>query len=125
MIVFRRPTAAEEPFAEVCERLTALCARLYELLPDATLSPMERLERLARVVPDSTLLSEHHRTGRSKLNELRHRLSELLPNDESDELAKIETLVARVHALVPHDFQGRFFRKLEHMGDRRRSDIGR
>lgn len=114
----------KESFEEVCEHLLRLCQRLYDLLPDITLSPDERLERLARVVSESVLVSDYHKTARTKLNRLRRRLDELVPDPQLDCDAKLEFLVTQVHALVPGE-EPRLFKKLEQLGDRRRSDIGR
>jgi predicted nuclease with TOPRIM domain len=114
----------EEPFEEVCEHLVRLSTRLQELLPDPSLSPDERLERIARVIPTSVLISDHHKTARTKLNQLRRRLSELVPDETLDHHQKLEYLVEQVHALVPTD-EPRLFKKLEALGDGRRSDIGR
>jgi hypothetical protein len=111
-----------EPFDDVCQRLLALCERLQALLPDPSLSPSERLERLARVVPTSTLVSADHKTARKKLKELRRRLDELIPGGD-DYDAKLEMLVARLHELVPGDYPMKD--KLEAIGDHRRSDNGR
>lgn len=113
-----------ESFDSVCEHLTALSERLLELLPDPSLSPDERLERIARVVPSSTLKSAYHQTARTKLNRLRARLDELVPRDDLCYAEKLEWLVARVHELVPGD-EPRLFKKLEAFGDHRRSDMGR
>lgn len=124
MIVFRKPTANEETFDQVREELLKVSSKLLELLPDPSLSPMERLERLARVIPKSTMLSEHHKTGRSKLNELRYRLAELVPDESLSSSEKIDFLVKRIHELVPEDLP-RLYYKLEKLGDQRRSDIGR
>jgi predicted nuclease with TOPRIM domain len=116
--------AFEEPFDDICKELMEICRRLECLLPDPTLSPLERLERLARVAPHSVLQSEHHRTARSKLNSLRHRINDLVPSPQLSSLEKIEFLVSRTHQLVPEPME-KFFMKLEKLGDRRPSDIGR
>jgi hypothetical protein len=114
----------EESFDDVCRHLELLSARLFELLPDVSLGPDERLERLARVVPASVLVSRHHQNARSKLEQLRRRLAELVPGEELDEHQRLEMLVARVHELVPTE-EPRLYRKLEALGDHRRSDTGR
>jgi hypothetical protein len=114
----------EESFEEVCRELVALCEKLIALLPDVTLSPDERIERLARVVPTSTLLSAHHQTARTKLRRLRERLRELVPVPSLTSLERVDYLVARVHELVPGD-EPRLFKKLERLGDHRGSDMGR
>ncbi|MGE0762964.1 MAG: hypothetical protein AB7N80_06775 [Bdellovibrionales bacterium] len=124
MITITLPEAHEESFDEVCRELMAVSRRLEELLPDPTLSPQERLERLGRVAPHSTLNSENHLTARAKLNKIRLRLAELVPTQQLSTLEKIEFLVKRTHQLIPEAVP-RFFMKLEKLGDQRGSDIGR
>jgi len=119
---YRRPH--EESFDEVCRNLGRLAERLFELLPDPSLGPDERLERLARVVPESILVSANHRNARSKLEALRRRLGELVSEEGRDEHQRLEALVELVHAVVPGD-EPRLYRKLEALGDHRRSDVGR
>ena len=113
-----------ETFEAVCRHFVQLSTRLQELLPDPTLSPDERRERLARVVPSSLLISENHKTARTNLNRLRQRLDELVPDEQLNYHEKLEFLVSRVHELVSGD-EPRLFKKLEALGDRRRADIGR
>ncbi len=113
----------DESFEDVKKHLIGLSQRLYELLPDITLSPDERLERIARIIPTSILISDNYKTGRVKLRRLRNRLDELVPNNEMDYYEKLEYLVNRVNELVPEDIL--FFKKLEKIGDKRKSDIGR
>jgi hypothetical protein len=113
-----------ESFETVCAELMMLGDRLLELLPDPTLGPDERLERLARVVPTSILAAAHHQTARTKLVRLRRRLDELVPDPAMTYRDKLEWLVQRVHELVPGD-EPRLFKKLEALGDHRRSDMGR
>ncbi len=113
----------DESFEDVCKNLSALSNYLIELLPDPSLSPDERIERLARVVPDSTLVSVHHRTARTKLKAIRARLQELVPGEGLTDMERIEFLVNKVHTLVPGD--QRLFLKLEAIGDYRGSDMGR
>lgn len=114
----------DEPFETVCKELKALSEKLQELLPDPSLSPDERLERLARVIPDSILASAHHQTARMKLKRLRNRLTELVPDRSMSSLQKVDFLIHRVHELVPGD-EPRLFKKLEALGDHRVSDLGR
>jgi hypothetical protein len=56
------PNTLSESFDAVADELTQLRVRLMELLPDPSLTPDERLARLARVVPDSQLVTAHRRT---------------------------------------------------------------
>ena len=111
-------------FEEVCDELKEICEKLFILLPDKTLSPDERLERLARVVPEDILISANHQTGRAKLNKLTGRLNALVPDRSLRPLEKINFLVDRLHELVPTE-EKRIFKKLEVLGDFRISDIGR
>ncbi|MCY7858255.1 hypothetical protein MOB44_16535 [Bacillus sonorensis] len=113
----------EEDFEEVCRHLQAHSHRLFELLPDISLSPDERLERLARVIPTSILKSANHKTAREKLNGLRHRLDELIPDQNMSYYDKIEYLVNIADEMVPG--QMKMYEKLEKIGDKRWSDIGR
>lgn len=114
---------AEEPFEDVVEELVTLSVRLLTLLPDPSLSPNERLERLARVVPHSQMHSAHRRTARSKLTELRRRLEDLVPDDGLSSVERLEWLISRVEELVPGD--GSTISKLEKLGDFRSTDADR
>lgn len=114
----------EIQFETICEELMAISRRLQDLLPDPTLSPEERIERLGRVAPHSVVKSENMKTARTKLNALRLRLSELVPASELTALEKIEFLVKEANRLVPEE-TSKFFLKLEKIGDDRISDIGR
>lgn len=124
MINIQIPEPKDESFDEVCMELMALSRRLYELLPDPTLSPEERLERLGRVAPHSFVKSENAKTARTKLNALRVRLTELVPSQKLNSQQKLEFLVRLTNELVPEEMP-RFFMKLEKLGDDRASDIGR
>ena len=73
----------------------ASVVRILELLPDPPICPEERLERIARLEPSSVLRSANHRTARTKLNDLRNRLNELVPEAQGEPLAQLETLVDR------------------------------
>ncbi|MET9231607.1 hypothetical protein [Lentzea sp. NPDC003310] len=112
----------DEPFEAIAEELIELSVRLITLLPDPSLSPNERLERLARVVPKSQLVTAHRRTARSKLVELRRRLDELVPEPSLTAPQKLERLVDRLNELVPGE--GRAIAKLEKLGDFRSTDVG-
>ena len=114
-----------EEFAEVCRRLESMSKRLQELLPDPSIGPEERLERLARIVPQSVVQSAQVRTARSKWEFLRRRLSELTPEmNGSSEEERLEALIRRIEEARP-EVEGGLFAKLEAMGDDRISDIGR
>lgn len=113
----------DESFEEVCRNLKMISSSLYDLLPDITLSPDERLERLARVIPTSVLISRNHQTARTKLNALRMRLKELVPNEDLSDSQRIELLVKKLDELVPENLSP--YKKLEKLGDFRGSDMGR
>lgn len=113
----------ETDYKAVCGELTALSKRMLELLPDPSIGPEERLERIARIVPYSLLQSKNMKTARTKLNNLKNRLNELVPDTELTALEKLEILIERVNKRMPEP--GTFFEKLEELGDKRVSDIGR
>ncbi|OUB98420.1 hypothetical protein BK784_16865 [Bacillus thuringiensis serovar medellin] len=113
----------DESFDEVSVHLKALSEKLYNLLPDISLSPDERLERLARVIPKSILVSENHLTARTKLYKLRRRLDQLVPDKNMDYYEKVDYLVGIANDMVPGDMK--LYKKLEAIGDNRYSDIGR
>jgi len=112
----------EESFQHVCENLVSLSTRLRDLLPDPSIGPQERLERIARIVPNSLMISQNYRTARAKLKDLRHRLDELVPEPMSYE-KKLDFLVTKINDRVPGE--KRLVEKLELLGDRRISDTGR
>ena len=111
-----------EPFEEIVEELTEISVTLMRLLPDPSLGPDERLERLARVVPNSQLVSAHRRTARSKLDGLRGRLSELVPDPSLTSAERLAWLIDRLDELVPGE--DRAIKKLETIGDFRSTDTG-
>jgi hypothetical protein len=108
-------------YPEVYSRLRELSLRLRDELPDPSIGPEERLERIARVVPDSIRVSSNLLTGYTKLMRLRARLDELVPGPMED-VEKLEILLSRIHELVPGDM--RLIEKLETMHDFRYSDTG-
>ncbi len=117
------PEIYEERFEDVAAQLKDISDYLLELLPDPALSPLERIERLGRVVPLSYQLSQHHRTARIKLAEISARLQELVPGEDLSNRERIETLVSEVHRLCPQDMD-RLYLKLEYIGDHRLRDNG-
>jgi len=112
----------DEPFEDVVAELSTLSVALLRLLPDPSLSPDERLERLARVVPHSQMVSAHRRTARAKLRDLRTRLAELVPDAGLSSAERLQHLIDTVDALVPGD--ARLIQKLERIGDNRTTDTG-
>ena len=69
--------------AEAAAELAALSEKLAVLLPDSSLSPDERLERLARVVQDRVPYYEHLLPAASKVAKLKSRINELVPGEMS------------------------------------------
>ncbi|HUG23636.1 hypothetical protein [Piscinibacter sp.] len=114
----------DEPFESVSEELERLSIKLRDLLPDPSIGPEERLERLSRVVRRSVMTSAHHLTARTKLRRIRARLDELVPGEISYE-AKINALLDELDRQVPNGEDLTIFQKLELIGDARLSDDGR
>lgn len=108
------------PFKDVYADLRRLSSALQEALPDPSLGPQERLERLARVVPQSVAETQQLCTGRTKLSRLQRRLDELVPGPGSMD-QKLDTLLSTLEALVPGP--GRTIDKLETLGDYRYTDV--
>jgi hypothetical protein len=95
--------------------LTSISTKLHTLLPDNSLSPEERLERLARVVasrtPDQTKLV----SASTKVAALKARLDQLVPGNMSLE-DKIDHLISLATQAVP-DPSLSVVKKLEKLGD--------
>ena len=122
-VIIKYPGIPEENQEEVDSQLFELSKKLQKLLPDPSLSPLERVERLGRVVPTSIQRSAQHLTARTKLNNIRLRLAELVPNENMSAEEKIDALVEIIDELVPIKTD-RLFEKLEIMGDNRLRDNG-
>lgn len=112
----------DQPFQEAVAELMSISIKLIELMPDPSLGPNERLERLSRAIPASQMQSEHRKSARNKLKVLKRRLNELVPELEDNSDAQITFLTDKIHRLIPGDVP--FVNKLERMGDHRSSDIG-
>lgn len=99
--------------------LASLSAKLHRLLPDESLSPFERLERLGRAVenrkPDLTQLQP----AATKVAELKARINELIPGDATPE-RKLDDIVGKLDEMVSKE-QRQFstISKLELLGDPR------
>lgn len=115
----------DSTYEESYEELLVLSRRMLELLPDPSIGPAERLERIARIVPESMRYSDYTKTARTKLNYLKQRLEELVPEEGETSMDKLEILVDRINKKFPELSNERLFVKLEKMGDNRISDIGR
>jgi hypothetical protein len=83
----------------VSAELAALSSKLYWLLPDPSLSPFERLERLGRVVEERTPDFEQLQSASVKLRYLRKRIDELVPGDLTPE-RKIDLLLEKLDTMV-------------------------
>ena len=97
--------------------LLKLSAKLQKLLPDPSLSPDERLERLARVVQSRVPLLEHLQPANTKLHKLKNRLDELVPGS-GNASAKVDKLVNILNK-ISNLKKGTVVKKLEAMGDPR------
>jgi hypothetical protein len=122
-VLVNLPSIKEESQEDVFKNLESISKLLIALLPDTTLSPLERIERLARVIPDSIQSAEQHLTARTKLKNIRIRLAELVNDSDMSEIDKINYLVAKTNELVPGE-SGKLFNKLEKIGDNRMRSNG-
>ena len=112
----------DSTFEEVAEELTNISLTLIEMMPDPSIGPQERLERLARVVPSSIMKSAYRRNARAKLNDLKNRLNELVPQYKNNSQAQLDFLKSELSRLVPEEIPD--IEKLEKIGDHRSTDIG-
>jgi hypothetical protein len=122
-VIIRYPGIPEESQEVVDSQLFKISEKLQKLLPDPSLSPLERVERLGRVVPTSIQRSAHHLTARTKLSNIRLRLAELVPIEDMSAEEKIDMLVEIIEELVPIKTD-RLFERLELIGDNRLRDNG-
>ena len=112
--IFLTPEENEKAAA----KLSFLSEKLYDLLPDQSLSPDERLERLARVASHTRPQLENLESAADKLKRLQLRLNELVPGDELTLEQKINHLVSILNEQVPYDGMS-VISKLEYLGDPR------
>jgi hypothetical protein len=109
-------SAAEN--AAAAAELRSLSAHLFELLPDKSLSPLERIERFSRAVDREPDLDQL-KSANEKLAELKGRIDALVPGEMSahDKLLVLENALnekAGIHrAAIPT------VEKLEVFGDPR------
>lgn len=96
--------------------LNSISARLYALMPDPSLSPHERIERLARVIEEVPPKLEYLQSAKAKVDSLIDHLNELIPGDLTPE-QKIDKLVEILNEHVPNDVS--IVTKLEALGDPR------
>lgn len=99
--------------------LASLSAKLFWHIPDQSLSPFERLERLARAAENRTPDREQLKSAAAKVNVLKARIDQLVPGDASHE-KKIEQLVSLLDEKVGSSQQNlHTTHKLELLGDPR------
>lgn len=110
-------------FKDIKDELEEISKLLFSLLPDYSIGPEERVERLARVIPESILESKNMLTGRKKLSNITKRLNELIPDENLSNIVKINMLVDIINKLEPDGET--LIEKLEKIDDFRRTDIGR
>ena len=99
--------------------LAALSAKLFGHVPDHSLSPLERLERLGRAADNAAPDLAQLQPATKKLAALKARIDELIPGDATHE-KKIEVLLAQLDTKVGQN-QLAFHTtdKLELLGDPR------
>lgn len=114
----------EIPFEKIASNLRLVSIKLRDLLPDPSIGPEERLERLSRVVPGSIQYSRFHLSARTKLRTLCDRLDELVPQFRGDPVNQIDHLVNVAISQTPQ-VSGPLVQRLEALGDHRIADNGR
>lgn len=120
-------SAAENDLA--ARELARISQALAALLPDSSLSPDERLERLARVVQDRIPQQENLQSALYKVHKLKRRLDELVPDDNLSPVEKINRLEQLARDCTTQGKQGgsvttaqetdKFEKILERLGDPR------
>jgi hypothetical protein len=99
--------------------LASISSKLYRLLPDESLSPLERLERLARVIEKRKPDRNQLQSASSKLTQLTARIDKLVPGDMTPE-KKIEVLLEGLDGMVSKEqCELATIEKLELLGDPR------
>ncbi len=99
--------------------LGALSDKLFWHVPDKSLSPFERLERLSRAADQATPDLTHLQPATEKLKNLKARIDQLVPGDGTSE-QKIDTLLKQLDSKVGSAQQALHTTdKLELLGDPR------
>ena len=101
------------------KELEEISTLLMKLLPDPSLSPDERLERLARVVQERIPEMENLLSASQKVHKLKRRIDELVPNDDMTHTTKIEYLVKSLESESNKSREMTIAQKLELLGDPR------
>jgi hypothetical protein len=97
--------------------LEQISSKLYFLLPDPSLSPLERIERLSRVLEDTDPNLEHLQSAYDKVKAIEERLNSLIPDKDMSSMDKINFMLEKLHKLVPGE--AKIVQKLEYLGDPR------
>jgi len=95
------PTLSREANEKASAELAALAVQLASLLPDPTFSVEERIEQLARLVPQATPNPELMEPDAVKLRRIKERLDELVSGKEltaEQKIAKLGQLLAQARA---------------------------
>ena len=112
----------EMPFAfnrKAAEELGAIADKLLQVLPDPSLSPLERIERLSRVIEQRTPNMDQLMPAHKKVAQIKDRLDALIPGDDPP-LKKIDRMLEILDEIAPVDLAGASsFAKLESLGDPR------
>lgn len=115
-------TASEN--ALIAAELASLTAKLQQLLPDPSLSPLERLERFVRVIDNVDADMTQLESANSKLQKLQSRINNFVPQEGLTTEQKINVLVDLVeNKLEKLNLKdaglNRMIEKLESIGDPR------
>ena len=113
------PEISLELNEEATKELLLISTKLLELLPDPSLSPDERLERLARVVQNRVPQVENLQSANAKVHRLKRRLDELVPDEGGNYINKIDSLVCILDQNCSDKDAGSVVEKLEFLGDPR------
>lgn len=99
-------------------KLSEISGFLANALPDHSLSPEERLERLARVVQDRVPRQEQLLPAIQKVDRLERRLAELVPGEGMSAMDRLNRLVQQCNGMCGDDGKT-LVQKLETLGDPR------
>jgi hypothetical protein len=118
------PEVAGAVNEDAARRLDELSRLLADALPDHSLSPDERLERLARVMQDRVPERQHLLPALEKVTRLELRLAQLVPDPDLSPVEKVQVLLQRLdEQTAPHveflSTRPSVVLKLERLGDER------
>lgn len=108
-----------EKNAEISQRLEELSEMLIKHVPDPSLSPDERLERIARVDQRRVPQREYLLPAVEKLYRLERRLDDLVDDSDLSSTEQLEVLIERVEERGEKHEERDFVEILERMGDER------